>query len=131
MDQAVITITHFKHNKANKPVPIPLQRQENYEMCSVYNISQYLLLRGREPGLLFAFPGPSPVPREFFSKHLSLLISLAGYDIKRYQAHSFRIGGASYYAELGYTDTQLRLLARWGSNAFIRYIMNMRVTAAK
>ena len=131
IDQAVINITHFKHNKSNKPVPIPLQRQDNYQICPVYNISQYLLLRGRAPGPLFAFPGPCPVPREFFSKHLKQLISLAGYDIKRYQAHSFRIGGASYYAELGYTDAQLRLLGRWGSNAFIRYIRNIRVTAAK
>lgn len=131
VDLATITITQFKHNKGNKPIPIPLQRQDNFELCPVYNLSQYLLNRGSEPGPLFAFPGPKPVPRDFFSKNLSLLISLAGYDIKRYQAHSFRIGGASYYAELGYTDAQLRLLGRWGSNAFIRYIRNIRVTAAK
>ena len=131
MEQAIITISQFKHNKGNKPVQIPLQRQEDHVLCPVYNLSQYILLRGREPGPLFAFPGPSPVPRTFFSKQLSLLISLAGYDIKRYQAHSFRIGGASYYAEKGYTDAQLRLLGRWGSNAFIRYIRNIRVTAGK
>ena len=131
IDQAVITITQFKHNKGNKPVPIPLQRMEEHEICPVYNLSQYLLLRGREPGPLFAFPGPTPVPRAFFSKQLALLITLAGYDVKRYQAHSFRIGGASYYAEKGYTDAQLRLLGRWGSNAFIRYIRNIRVTAAR
>ena len=93
MDQAVITITQFKHNKGNKPVPIPLQRMDDYQICPVYNLSQYLLIRGRESGPLFAFPGPNHVPRQFFSKHLSLLISLAGNDIKRYQAHSFRIGG--------------------------------------
>ena len=93
MDQAIITITHFKHNKGNKPVQIPLLRQDNHDICPVYNLSQYLLIRGREPGPLFSFPNSSPVPREFFSKQLSFLISLAGYDVKRYQAHSFRIGG--------------------------------------
>ena len=36
--------------------------------------------------------------------------------------HSFRIGAASRAAEHRLTDTQIRLLGRWKSNAFTKYI---------
>jgi len=128
-DMVSIRITDFKHNKNNVPVDVPMTKHLYKDICPVFNLSQYLLVRGREQGPLFAFPGMEPVPREYFSQKLRLLISFSGHDVSRYQTHSFRIGGASYFAEMGYTDAQLRLLGRWGSNAFIKYIRNTRATA--
>ena len=121
-----ISITHFKHNQKLLPVEVPLQFQSIQEICPVRNLTQYLSLRGYEPGPLFSFPTNSPIPRQFFSKHLSRLLSFAGYQGGRYKSHSLKIGGASYYASLGYTDSQIRLLGRWDSNAFIRYIRSAR-----
>ena len=40
----------------------------------------------------------------------------------RYKGHSFRIGAASPAAECGYSETQIRLLGRWKSDAFKKYI---------
>ena len=125
-DKVTISISLFKHNKSNKPVEVYLERQEDSVVCPVFNLANYVLLRGYAVGPLFAFPDLSPVPRQFFSKNLKLLITFAGLDFSRYLGHSFRIGGASYYAELGYTDAQLRLMGRWGSNAFIKYIRHVR-----
>ena len=123
---AVINITHFKHNQSLKPVDIPLCAQQSTVICPVLNLATYLQVRGYSPGPLFCFPGDKPVPRRFFTKHLSFLLKSIGYDVARYKSHSFRIGGASYYADLGYTDAQLRLLGRWNSNSFILYIRSIR-----
>ena len=129
-NRVTLTISNFKHNKSNKPVEIYLERQNDPAICPVYNLANYVLMRGYSAGPLFAFPDVSPVPRQFFSKNLRLLITFAGLDSSRYLGHSFRIGGASYYAELGYTDAQLRLMGRWGSNAFIKYIRHVRALSA-
>ena len=121
-----ITITHFKHNQKLKPVEIPFLPQSIQEICPVHHLAQYLNVRGSEPGPLFAFPSLSPVPRQFFSSTLSKLISFSGFQGDRYKSHSLRIGGATYYASLGYSDAQIRLLGRWDSNAFIKYIRSTR-----
>ena len=121
-----ISITHFKHNQSLRPLEVPLQLQSLPEVCPVRHLSYYLSLRGYEPGPLFSFPTLSPIPRQFFSKHLSNLISFSGFQGDRYKSHSLRIGGASYYASLGYTDTQIRLLGRWESNSFVKYIRSAR-----
>ena len=121
-----INIIHFKHNQKLKPVEIPIPRQSLQEVCPVLHLSQYLSLWGFQPGPLFAFPSLAPVPRLFFSKNLSRLISFSGFQGERYKSHSLRIGGASYYASLGYSDAQIRLLGRWESNAFVKYIRSTR-----
>ena len=43
-------------------------------------------------------------------------------DSSLYEAHSFRIGAASWAAAKGFSDSQIRLLGRWKSNAFLKYI---------
>ena len=120
--QAIITITKFKHNKSMRPVDIPLPRQLITLICPVEALQDYLSYRGLKPGPLFTLSGLSPVPRQFFIKHLRNALSFCGYPLERYKSHSFRIGGASYYADLGFSDAQLRLLGRWGSDAFLVYI---------
>lgn len=119
---ATITITKFKHNKSMRPVDIPLPRQQITNICPVDALQDYLMYRGTKPGPLFALSGLSPVPRNFFIKHLRNALSFCGFPLDRYKSHSFRIGGASYYADLGFSDAQLKLLGRWGSDAFLVYI---------
>ena len=122
----LISITHFKHNQKLRPVEVPLQIQSLSQICPVRALNHYLSLRGFHPGPLFSFPTLAPIPRHFLSKHLSSLILFSGFQGDRYKSHSLRIGGASYYASLGYTDTQIRLLGRWESNSFVRYIRSAR-----
>ena len=47
---------------------------------------------------------------------------LCDLDPSRYKGHSFRIGAASYAADRGFSDAQIRMLGRWKSNAFLRYL---------
>ena len=53
---------------------------------------------------------------------LSLAIKFCGLNPARYKGHSFRIGAASHAADRGLSDAQIRVLGRWKSNAFHRYI---------
>ena len=60
--------------------------------------------------------------REAFAGRLSKAINLCGLDSSRYKGHSFRIGAALYAAMQGMSDSQIRILGRWKSNAFHKYI---------
>ena len=125
-EMVTITITKFKHNKSMRPVGIPLPKQDIIDICPVDALHDYLVYRGSSPGPLFALSNLSPVPREFFIKHLRKSLTFCGFSWKNYKSHSFRIGGASYYADLGFSDAQIRLLGRWGSDAFLQYIRSYR-----
>ena len=60
--------------------------------------------------------------RETFALQLSEAVRLCGLDPSRYKGHSFRIGAASHAAAQGMSDSQIRILGRWKSNAFHKYI---------
>ena len=53
---------------------------------------------------------------------LILFIKLCVLNPSVYKGHSFRIGAASHAAERGMSDAQIRILGRWKSNAFLKYI---------
>jgi hypothetical protein len=57
-----------------------------------------------------------------FPTHLSATIRLCGLDLARYNGHSLRVGAASYAARRGMSDPHVRLMGRWKSNAFHKYI---------
>jgi len=124
-----ITIAAFKHNANRQPMEIILPAQDQVQICPVQALLVYLQHRGTLPGPLFAFADGQPIPRFFSASKLKLAIQFCGLDAGRYKTHSFRIGGASYYASLGYSDSQIRILGRWKSDAFKRYIRGQIVHA--
>ena len=83
---------------------------------------EYLARRGNRPGPLFLNPDNNPVSRKFFADLMSLSLKAFGLDSTRYKGHSFRISAASFAAERGMSDAQIRALGRWKSNAFLKYI---------
>jgi hypothetical protein len=76
---------------------------------------------------IFVFANINPIPRYFFNNKLTDCISFCGLDVTRFKSHSLRIGGASHYANLGYSDSQIRVLGRWKSDAFKKYIRGQRI----
>jgi hypothetical protein len=126
-NQVILTIKHFKHNKAGRPVQIVLSPQQQVQICPVAALTTYLQDRGSSPGPLFCFPDGNPISRNFFTSRLSNALKFVGMDVTLYKSHSFRIGGSSYYASLGFSDSQIRVMGRWNSNAFIRYIRCQRI----
>ena len=124
---ATVTISKFKHNSSTHPVDILMPRQSSLAICPVASLYSYMDVRGFSGGPLFCFPDGAPVPRSFFTQKLRQCLTFVGLDPSKYKSHSFRIGGASYYAELGYSDAQIRLLGRWKADTFKRYIRSSRI----
>ena len=89
--------------------------------CPVMLMKQYLLVRPDMYGPIFVdnFGG---ISRNTFSNNLAKCISIMGWDPKRYQSHSFRIGRATDWASMGYSAVQIKQKGRWFSDAFLNYI---------
>ena len=114
------TFLDFKHNYNQRPFSVVINRRNHF--CPVQIILDYLSLRGRMPGPLFCLVDGSPVSRALLIDKLSMAIKSCGLDSSRYKGHSFRIGAASFAADAGMSDAQIRALGRWKSNAFQKYI---------
>ena len=115
-----LTFHDFKHNYNQRPFTLTINRQSS--CCPIQLLLEYLALRGNHGGALFITHGSIPVAREVFARQLSAAIRLCGLDPARYKGHSFRIGAASYAAGQGMSDSQIRIMGRWKSNAFHKYV---------
>ena len=124
-DSLVISITKFKNNKTKQPFDIVIHKQGGI-YCPYSIMLDYLKVRGLDAGPLFCFINLRHIPRTFFTTKLKNCLSFCGWNTKLYLSHSFRIGGASFLASIGMSDTQIKLMGRWSSDAFIRYIRNQR-----
>ena len=119
--EAIKVIFHnFKHSYNQRPFSLIISRQDIF--CPVEHLLHYLQLRGYSSGALFRMPDGSPVSRSVFTEKLSTVLKFCGLDPSRYKGHSFRIGAASYAADRGMSDAQIRSMGRWKSNAFLKYI---------
>ena len=129
-DKVIISITDFKHNKTNKPFDIVIHKVGG-QFCPYLILIHYLVLRGCKPGPLFCFSNQKHIPRSFFTSKLKCCLNFCGLNTRLYLSHSFRIGGASYLASLGLSDVQIKLMGRWSSDSFLRYIRNQRYHVSK
>ena len=114
-----VTFLTYKHSYNQPPFLLVIGHQSLF--CPIQFLLDYLNCRGNSPGPLFILGG-IPVPRRFFCGLLAMAINRCGLNPARYKGHSFRIGAASHAAERGMSDAQIRVLGRWKSNAFLRYI---------
>ena len=119
-DSLKISFLNFKHNYNKAPFSIMIRKQP--QSCPVQLMQDYLQLRGASPGCLFLGSTGFPITRTQFCDWLTLAFKFCGLDPKVYKGHSFRIGAASHAAEQGVSDAKIRLLGRWKSNAFLKYI---------
>ena len=126
----VLKITKFKYNLKRQPFDIVLCRKPQLSICPFTSLINYLKCRGLQPGPLFCFPNMQPISREFFISNLNMNLTFCGLNVKFYKSHSYRIGGASYYASMGMSDEELRLLGRWKGDTFKRYIRCERILSA-
>ena len=121
-----VAFHNFKHHYNQRPMVVILTRHS--DACPVQSLLDYLNLRGNAEGPLFVTMGGIPVSRTVFNTQLSRAFKTCGLDPARYKGHSFRIGAASYAAECGFSETQIRLLGRWSSDAFKKYIRTPSLT---
>ena len=115
-----VTFGNFKHSYNDRPFSIIVSRQP--QSCPGELLAKFFVLRGPRPGALFITVDGAPVSRTYLSNQLSSAIRFCGLSPSVYKGHSFRIGAASHAADKGLSDTQIRLLGRWRSNSFQKYL---------
>ena len=124
-----ITITNFKHNTSNRPFDILIAREDSSPCCPVKSMLRYCTVRGRQSGPLFCHLDGSPITVTHFNTELQRCLIYCGLDTTRYKSHSFRIGAACHAADNGFSDSQIRSLGRWKSDAFKLYIRTCTLQA--
>lgn len=97
-------------------------------VCPIANLRQYLTLlslrfaeTSRQSPLFMASNGRALSRIEFISR-LRQLLSTLGHRASCYSGHSLRIGAASSAAHAGVSSSVSKLLGRWSSAAYRRYI---------
>lgn len=116
-----VTFRHFKHSTKQGSKTVTFSH--GYAMVSaVTAILSYLQHRSNNPGPLFCFSTGLPISRSYFDTILHKCLACCQLDSTRYKGHSFRIGAATEAAERGLSDSQIRSMGRWNSNAFRKYI---------
>ena len=120
-----INLPSHKHSKT-KPTPIILKPTEN-NTCPIKHYNKYLQIRPKSSKYAFCHQNSKPITRTQVSSTLRTTIGLLGYNPNQYNTHSFRIGKATDMAAQGYTPTQISLLGRWNSSAYLKYIKPTRL----
>jgi len=116
-----VVFTHFKHNVNKIRHEIEFSHGPT-TVSAIHSLLAYINLRSKITGPLFIDVNNIPISRSLFDRKLHSSLAFCQLDSSVYKGHSFRIGCASYYAEQGYSDAQIRTMGRWCSNAFHKYI---------
>ena len=88
-------------------------------ICVVKSLLTFLSYRGNAAGPLFLLRG-KPISRQFFCSILRRVVGELGWG-NNIKSHSFRIGAASFWAEKGFSELQIKLMGRWRSDAISQY----------
>ena len=119
-----VFIKRSKTDKCNKGVHVYLGCT-SHKVCAHCAIKQLLSQRsyntnGYEP--LFLYPNGLVLTKHLFLTQTRLLLSMLGYNASSFTGHSYRSGSATSAAGAGMSDWEIKLLGRWSSNAYQRYI---------
>lgn len=96
-------------------------------VCAMCNMTDFIKLRmslGKTTmtSPLFMYRNGTYLTRSVFVNSFKSKLKLAGYETSGFSGHSFRIGGATSAAAAGLADWEIKVLGRWTSDAYQRYI---------
>ena len=98
-----------------------------HTVCAVCAMKKNLKVQRNRPGSttsspLYTLSSGHPLTRRHLSTFLSDLVRLPGLDPRKYSGHSFRIGGATTASIAGLNDYEIKMMGRWSSDCYKRYI---------
>jgi hypothetical protein len=99
-------------------------------LCPVAAILAYCAIRPAIVRPFFAFRDGSPLTRDRLVAAVRSALSHAGVDTAHYSGHSFRVGAATTAARAGLSQATIKMLGRWESSAYERYIRTPRESLA-
>ena len=120
-----VSLKQSKTDPFRKGVSIYLGRTQA-DLCPVTAVLAYVAIRPSVGGPLFVFKDGGYLTREKLVSHLRRALGSAGICTQGYSGHSFRIGAATTAALVGVEDSVVKMLGRWESSAYQRYLRTPR-----
>ena len=120
-----VRIKESKTDPFREGVDVYLGRT-NKDLCPLEAILPYLAIRGDKQGFLFQLKDGRPLTKDQFVSRVRKLLHQSGVDPKKYAGHSFRIGAATTASRQGISEATIKMLGRWESSAYLRYIKTPR-----
>ncbi|XP_020915484.1 uncharacterized protein LOC110252970 [Exaiptasia diaphana] len=98
----------------------------HHKVCAVCAMKENLRIQRQHStsttSPLFSLSTGSPMSRADLKGFISTSLRLLNISQDHYSTHSFRIGGATSAAVAGLNDYEIKLLGRWSSDCYKRYI---------
>jgi hypothetical protein len=119
-------LLHLKSSKTDierRGVDVRLFRTRT-SVCPVTCLKTFLQFRNnnKPDSSLFCLPNGQPLTRRAFVTNLKHLLVRLGISPISYSGHSLRIGAATSAAAVGIPDHLIKVLGRWSSLSYCRYI---------
>ena len=93
-----------------------------HDICPVSALLDYLVQRGQDWGALFTYSDRSSLSCQKLVSEVHSALAMKGLDGNGFTGHSFRIGAATTAKAKGVSDSTVKTLGRWRSDAFQLYI---------
>ena len=121
-DHMLVTIKQSKTDPFRKGCTLTIARSTT-SICSVMAMRDYLLQRKpAATGPLFTFANGKWLSRASLTKELRSTLQHCGLPAEHYFTHSFRIGAATTAAAAGIPSWLIKVLGRWSSDCYERYV---------
>ena len=122
-----LTLKVSKTDPFRKGVQLYLPRTDRL-LCPVSSLSYFHRhRRGNLPGPLLIFSDGTALSRRHVTDRLRTILAAAGVD-GNFSSHSFRIGAVTSASAAGLSDSLIRTLGRWSSDAYLVYVHTSKVT---
>ena len=116
-----LTLHQSKTDQFRKGSHIFLGATSHY-VCPVQALLQYLKNRGSRPGPLFILTNRKALTGSMFRTALKKALKELNLNPSSFNTHSFRIGAATSAKQAGISDSYLKAMGRWRSDAYLKYI---------
>ena len=130
MQSVTIKFMSYKHSdtvksrgKQKSALPSMLfTKKPDKRLCPVRAVASYIKLRGNRDGQFFINENGSGVTYNQFRSIMNQCLTKSDLSPKYFGTHSFRIGRCTDLHKAGFTKAQIKIMGRWKSNAFEKYI---------
>ncbi len=123
LDSYLLGMHSFKHLN-NEACVLKLHRcsSEPEVYCPVLALKEYIRVRPKGNVLLFVDRAGRNLTRSMLVRVMKVIFSQAHLDTTLFNTHSFRTGRTTDLAAKGVSAEKIRVIGRWSSDAYMKYI---------